>query len=155
MKAKIEGREAITNRLMALVPKAQTALAQVQLDGAKELAERIRGRAPTNTGVYRKTIQGDKLSNRPAQRRVGGKLKRTPTGKTLDVTKDKHATGIFAEYIWRFLEFGTVKMGARPHIFPTFRAFRKKLRRDMAKAVNREVRAFRKGRAAVIEENVT
>ena len=55
-------------------------------------------------------------------------------------TKDKNATGLYANYIWRFLEFGTVYMTARPHILPAYRAKRKAVRRAMHAAVNRAVR---------------
>lgn len=131
-------------RLRALVPAAEAELAKEQLEGAVELANRIKPRAPRNTGRYAASIQGDRLANRPGERRIGGKVKATGVGRQLSATKDPNATGVFAEFIWRFLEFGTVKMAARPHIFPTFRAYRKKLRRRMANAVNRAVRKARK-----------
>lgn len=145
IKATIEGRDAVMRRLRALVPEAEAELAKEQLEGAIELANRIKLRAPgPRTGRYQASIQADRLANRPGQRRVGGKVKSTQTGRALSDTKDPNATGIFAEFIWRFLEFGTVKMSARPHIFPTYRAYRKKLRRRMANAVNRAVRKARK-----------
>ncbi|WP_246678952.1 MULTISPECIES: HK97-gp10 family putative phage morphogenesis protein [unclassified Mesorhizobium] len=144
-KVKWEGREALYRRLNALLPDVEKEIAVEQLEGAKELANRIKPRAPRNTGHYASTIQADRLSNRPADRRVGGKIKATQTGKALNGTKDPNATGIFAEFIWRFLEFGTVKMAARPHIFPTYRAYRKTLRKRIAGAVNKAVRKARKG----------
>ncbi|WP_181182629.1 hypothetical protein [Mesorhizobium sp. B3-1-9] len=71
----------------------------------------------------------------------------------MNATKDPNATGIFAEFIWRFLEFGTVKMAARPHIFPTYRAYRKKLRRRIAGAVNRAVRKAKADEQLLIDQN--
>ena len=124
-------------RLRAIVPEAEKELAKAQLEGAQELAVRIKPRAPgPRTGKYQASIQGDRLANRPKQRAVSKGLK--------GQTKDPNATGVFAEFIWRFLEFGTVKMTARPHIFPTYRAYRKRLRRKMATAVNKAVRKARK-----------
>lgn len=123
-------------KLRAIVPEAEKELAKAQLEGAQELATRIKGRAPARTGDYRTSIQGDRLANRPKERAVGRGLK--------GQTKDPNATGVYAEFIWRFLEFGTVKMPARPHIFPTYRAYKKKLRRKMAGAVNKAVRKARK-----------
>lgn len=143
IKATVLGRDEVMRRLRAVVPEAEKELAKAQLEGAQELANRIKGRAPRETGRYQASIEADRLANRPGQRRVGGKVKSTTTGKALGATKDPNATGIFAEYIWRFLEFGTVKMGARPHIFPTFRAYRKRLRRKMAGAVNKAVKKAR------------
>jgi HK97 gp10 family phage protein len=137
IKAQILGRDAVMRRLRQLVPDAEDELAKEQLEGAIELANRIKPRAPgPRTGKYQASLQGDRLANRPNRRAIGEGVK----GRT----KDPNATGVFAEFIWRFLEFGTVKMAARPHIFPTFRAYRKKLRRRMANAVNRAVRRARK-----------
>lgn len=135
IRAKVEGRDALMRRLRAIVPEAERELAKAQLEGAQELSNRIRPRAPSQTGRYRDSIQADRLSNRPGKKPLNG-LK--------GGTKDPNATGVFAEFIWRFLEFGTVKMAARPHIFPTYRAYRKRLRRKMAGAVNKAVRRARK-----------
>jgi HK97 gp10 family phage protein len=137
-KAKIEGREALIRRLNRLVPEAEKELAKEQLAVAQELANRVKPRAPgPRSGRYMASIQGDRLANRPGKRAIGRGLKGT--------TKDKNATGLYAEYIWRFLEFGTVKMAARPHIFPTWRAYKRKARRRMANAVNKAVRKVKKG----------
>lgn len=136
IKASFQSRAALYARLRQVAPLAEAELAKAQLEGAQELAARIKGRAPRNTGQYAASIQGDKLSNRPKEKSVGTGLK--------GATKDPNATGVFAEYIYRFLEFGTVKMAARPHIFPTYRAYRKTLRRKMAGAVNKAIRKARK-----------
>ena len=137
VKAQVLGRDAVMRRLRAIVPEAEKQLAAAQLEAAQELANRIKPRAPgPRTGKYQASIQGDRLTNRPKERSIGKGLK--------GQTKDPNATGVFAEFIWRFLEFGTVKMTARPHIFPTYRAYRKKMRRKMAGAVNKAVRKARK-----------
>ena len=146
IKAKLEGREAVMKRLRALLPDTEAELAEEQLEGAQELAARIKPRAPGD-GTYRSSIQADRLSNRPGQNAI----RKGAKGQT----KDPNATGIFADYRWRWLEYGTNprfnKMGAyrgvgpaMPHIFPTYRAYRKKLRKRMANAVNRAVRKARK-----------
>lgn len=150
-------------RLRKLVPDAEKELAEAQLEGAQELANRIRARARRRTGRYAASIQADRLSARRDAVITGNGSR----------TKDPNATGIFADFRWRFLEYGTdphnaqkkggtkagqlafrtgrrdklgrapiYHPGARafPHIFPTYRAYRKKLRRRMATAVNRAVR---------------
>lgn len=143
IKAKFLGREAVMKRLKKLVPDAEQELAAAQLDVAKEAAARIAARAPTgDSGEYQRSIEGDRISNRPGQQRVVG----------TNETKDKNATGVFADFKWRWLEFGTKervvkktgknagKMTPQPHIFPTWRAFRKAAQRKMASAVNKAVR---------------
>ncbi|MCF6111998.1 HK97-gp10 family putative phage morphogenesis protein [Mesorhizobium muleiense] len=133
---KWEGREALYRRLNQLLPNVEKEIAVEQIEGAKELANRIRPRAPRRTGQYADSVAADKLSNRPGNRAIG------VPGKT----KDPNATGIFGNFIWRFLEFGTVKTAARPHIFPTYRAYRKALRRRIAGAVNKAVRKAKRAR---------
>ncbi|RWX71893.1 HK97-gp10 family putative phage morphogenesis protein [Mesorhizobium sp. M2A.F.Ca.ET.039.01.1.1] len=132
---KWEGREALYRRLNQLLPNVEKEVAVEQLEGAKELASRIRPRAPRHTGEYADSLIGDKIANHRDKRAIGVPSK----------TKDPNATGIFGEFIWRFLEFGTVKMAAHPHIFPTYRAYRKALRRRIAGAVNKAVRKAKKG----------
>ena len=144
-KAKFEGRDVVMRRLRKLVPEAEKQLADAQLDVARELADRIRARAPDD-GDYAGSIQGDRLSSRPGVRISGKGLK--------GQTKDPNATGIFANPLWHLLEFGTKdrfhKSGkfvgrgpAIPHIFPTYRAMRRRIRRLMAGAVNKAVRKVR------------
>lgn len=97
-----------------------------------------------------------------------------PDGKApvgISLTKDPNAWGIFAEWYWRFIEFGTrahvikarrggflrftkgdgTRVRARrvshpgsprqPHIFPTYRAYRKRIRRRVASAINKALKA--------------
>ncbi len=146
IKAKMLGREAVMRRLNKFVPDAEKELADAQLDVAQEAAGLIAARAPEgDTGEYKRSIQGDRIANRPGQLRVVSK----------NATKDKNATGIFAEFMWRWLEFGTKervvrktgknagKMTPQPHIMPTWRGYRKKARRKLAAAVNKAVRRAR------------
>lgn len=160
MTAQLRGREALMRRLNQLAPNIEKYAAPEKLKAAEELAEAIRARAPRGESLeYAESIDGDLLTSRPAQELVGSVA-----------TKDKTATGIFAKFIWRFLEFGTrshiikpksgdrlifegadgelvsVKQvkhpgsAARPHIFPTYRAMKPKIRKRIRAAVNKAVR---------------
>ncbi|WP_085043858.1 HK97-gp10 family putative phage morphogenesis protein [Ensifer aridi] len=159
--SKILGREKLMRLLRDVVPEAEKELAKEQLDAAKSLAGKIRNRAP-GSGRYRGSIEGDKLSNRTKERAIGRGLK--------SETKDPNATGVFADWRWRFIEFGTrqhviepktgeylVIRGAdgrvtytkqvnhpgatkHPHIFPTYRQERPKIRRKMAAAVRKAIK---------------
>ena len=133
VKAKFLSRAKTMQLLNGIVPEAEKELAKAQIDGAQTLANKIKPRAPgPRTGKYQASIQADRLANRPRERAVG---------KGLDnETKDPNATGVFADYIWRFLEFGTVHMSKRPHIFPTYRQEKPKIRRKMAEAVRKAVK---------------
>lgn len=134
IKAKMLGREKVTRLLNQIVPEAEKELAKAQLEGAQSVANKIKPRAPgPRTGAYQATIQAARLADRPKERALGG-------GASNSNTKDPNATGVFADFIWRFLEFGTVKMVKRPHIFPTWRQERKRVRRNMAAAVRKAVK---------------
>ncbi|THV13732.1 HK97-gp10 family putative phage morphogenesis protein [Rhizobium rhizophilum] len=134
IKAKMLGREKVTRMLRSIVPEAEEELAKAQLEGAQSVANKIKPRAPgPRTGGYQASIQAARLADRPKERALGG-------GASNSDTKDPSATGVFADFIWRFLEFGTVKMSKRPHIFPTWRQERKRVRRNMAAAVRKAVK---------------
>ncbi|RWX28955.1 HK97 gp10 family phage protein [Rhizobium leguminosarum] len=156
MMADLKGREALMRRLNKLAPNVEKYAADAKYEAAQELAEAIRANAPRGATLeYAESIDGDFLKNRPHQERVG-----------IQDTKDPSAAGIFAEFVWRFLEFGTAphntaKGGgtvrgkkqaaagqgqmhpgttAQPHIFPTYRAQKPKIRKKILAAVNKAVR---------------
>lgn len=170
------GRERLMRRLSQLVPEAEKQLADAQLQAGEDLAEKIQSRAPVGvSGEYKASIHAERLADSAGTRRVGGKIKDTTAGKAIIKTKDKNAVGIYAGFIWRFLEFGTrahtIKakngpllvfkgkdgnniavpsvqhpgMPRQPHVFPTYRAEKKKIRRKMAAAVNKAVRKIKSG----------
>ncbi len=149
IRGKFVGREKLAKRLRTLVPDIDQEAAKAQLEAAEELAEAIEQRAPLghgpSPGDYRASIRGGKLSDNPGAAVFG-----------LRQTKDKNATGIFASFLWRWLEYGTAKrtvkstgkssgkMEAQPHIFPTYRQHKKRIRRKVASAINRAVRRMQK-----------
>lgn len=129
--AKFENRDAVMRRLSRVAPEANKEVALAQLEAGEDLAERIVQRAPVGaTGRYRSSIYADRLS------KVGG------NGSLVGMraTKDPNAVGIYALFYWQFLEFGTRKMAAQPHIFPTYRAARKSIKRKIATAVRRALK---------------
>ncbi|TJV20610.1 MAG: HK97 gp10 family phage protein [Mesorhizobium sp.] len=133
IKAKFEGRDAVLGRLRKLLPDTEQEVAAQQMASAQELAGAISVRAPHGaTGEYARSIEADRIAGRPGKQLLG-----------LRQTKDPNATGVFADFMWRFLEFGTVKMPALPHIFPTYRAYKKRIRRKVAGALNKAVRKAR------------
>jgi len=134
IKAKMLGRDKTMKLLNGIVPEAEKELAKAQIEAAQSVANKIKPRAPgPRTGAYQASIQAARLADRPKERAVGG-------GASNSNTTDPNATGVFADYIWRFLEFGTVKMAKRPHIFPTYRQEKPKIRRKMAAAVRKAVK---------------
>ncbi|WP_438748404.1 HK97 gp10 family phage protein [Pararhizobium sp. O133] len=160
LKAKVLGREALTKRLAQLAPNAEKYAADAKIKAMTEFAESMEGKAPTGATLeYMHSFEADFLRNRPAQEMVG-----------IKASKDPDATGLYAEFIWRFLEFGTAphstaKGGgtvagkkaaaanpkgmhpgttAQPHIFPAWRAFKPKAKKLIAAAINKAVREAKK-----------
>ncbi len=151
------GREALRRKLNQLAPNVEKYTADAKYEIVQEAAERIRQAAPRgDTQEYAETIYGDFLRNRTDAHVLPG----------TNPTKDSSAAGLFAMFIWRFLEFGTaphnVEKGggtalgkaklkggggrlhpgtpAMPHIFPIWRAYRQEARRKLRAAMNRGVR---------------
>jgi HK97 gp10 family phage protein len=148
--AELKGREALMRRLNQLAPNVEKYSAEAKLDIAKDAANQIANAAPRSTGEYAASIEADLIANRPDQKQVG-----------INNTKDPSAAGVYADYIWRFLEFGTAPHNtapggsnksysgpvnlhpgtpARPHVFTAWRAMKKKARRKLLAAVNKAVR---------------
>lgn len=151
-------RAIIERRLTGLAPNADAAAAIAIETGAKELASAIQARAPSKSGNYRNSIQAVPLSGR-----------NDLTSKVIGIraTKDKNAWGIVADFVWRFIEFGTrphtikakkkpalVFIGKdgnkvvttqvshpgsapHPHIFNTYQEMRQRIRRRIATAINK------------------
>lgn len=90
----------MTRKLEQMAPLAAKYTADEKLAIANEAAAQMSASAPRGeTGAYAASIQGDRLSNRAGRASVGGGINQS---------KDPDATGIFADYIWRFLEFGAI-----------------------------------------------
>ena len=93
--------------------------------GARIIVNDARKRVPVDTGFIKKNI-----TQKSSSRRVGDRAYRVSVGVNNDIKKSglqgtstKNKTGLtgFANapsYYWRFLEFGTSKMQARPFIRP-------------------------------------
>ncbi|WP_421579500.1 HK97 gp10 family phage protein [Shinella sp. M31] len=156
LKATITGKDELFRRLTQVAPNVAKYATEAKRKAGDELAEAIRQRAPTGATLeYMESIEADELANRPHQERVSKAAAKDPT-----------AVGLFAEYIWRWLEWGTAphntaKGGgtvlgqathregggtqhpgtrAQPHIFPTYRAMKPKIMKRIRAAVNKGVR---------------
>jgi len=158
IRAKVLGRDALMRNLEKITPGVTKAAAEAKLEAAKEAANLISAAAPFKTGEYMESIQGGRQADNPNAHYIGRR------------SKDPDATGIYASFIWRFLEWGTAPHlikgrgknlvfkgedgrivsvpsvdhpGARahPHIYPTWKEFRPKAKKMVNQAVNNAVKA--------------
>ena len=158
-RAKVLGREALTRKLERLTPGITEAAAEAKLEVAKEAADLISAAAPHDTGDYMNSIRGDFQKNRPGIAPVGGRQ-----------SKDPDAAGVYADFRWRFIEFGTAPhkikaknkpalvfrgadgnlvttaevqhpgSRAQPHVFPTWNSYKKTGKTKISKAINQAVK---------------
>ncbi|MBZ9921966.1 HK97 gp10 family phage protein [Mesorhizobium sp. BR1-1-7] len=163
---KIIGREALQRRLDELVPEAGKAAAAAKLEVAREAANRIASRAPVGvTGVLKDSIIGARQADMPGKKALGG-----------NSSKDPDATGVYADFTWKFAEYGTAphvvsaKSGknlvfmakdgtqvstpsvnhpgarAQPFVFYTWKAYRKAAKAKIARAISAAVKAATRGK---------
>ncbi len=158
LKVRVQGRAQLTRNLQAVVPKALVYAAEANLKIAEEVADKIRDVAPRGATLeYAESLRGDFLKNNP-----------NALDFSKNPTKDKDAAGLFAQWIWRFLEYGTAPHNtaagggtvkgrsdfhqgignihpgtpAQPHIFPTMRAFKATAAKIKRAAINKAFREF-------------
>ncbi|MER9170916.1 HK97 gp10 family phage protein [Mesorhizobium australicum] len=157
-KATVIGREALMRKLDAIAPGAIAATAEVKLEVAREAARRIEAAAPVGaTGAYKDSIIGARQADMPGSPAVG------------IASKDPDACGVYADFRWKFLEFGTKPHlikgrngkklafmagdklvsvdsvshpGARaePHVFPTWKAYKATAKRKISTALRKAVK---------------
>lgn len=166
-------RKDVLEKLAMVDPNIEVAIAGMQMKVARDLAEKIKKHAPVGRpenrrpgrtpGTYRDSIHAARLADHPGKKLFAG-------SGNIQMTKDPNATGIFAEWIWHFLEFGTNPHAIRarsapllifrgsdgqlraaaevshpgsprqPHIFPVYRAEKKNMRRRIARAMRTAIK---------------
>lgn len=140
-------KDRLRQKLNALVPGINDAINAANQKSATELASAVKAVAPVGpTGEYKASINAKPVSDTAGRAdqairtttRVRGRFGRVRTvGARATETL---AWGLFANYIWRYLEFGTRKMTARPHIMGTYRSLRKRFKGRLARGVNKRIK---------------
>lgn len=118
---KLTGFKELADALRELGPRvARNSLRRAVSAGAAEIRNEARARAPVDTGEMRKDImvkrERDTKGEMSAKYSVfvrSGKKSRL-AGKGRNVQKDS--------YYWKFVEFGTSKMPAKPFLRPAYEA---------------------------------
>ena len=118
---KIEGLEELRETLEQTMPReAKNILRRTTLKIASTVRNEVRKKAPVDTGNLRRSIKS---------KRDRG----TPTNITASVYVDKSGGKSGKGYHYHFVEFGTVKMTARPFIVPTVEEMRPGLSEEYRK----------------------
>lgn len=143
MSVKLLGREELTRRLQAIVPEAIKAAEIAKLEVVQDAAVKIAAAAPKKTGEYAASIKGGYQRDNPDKKSFSGQD-----------SKDPDAAGVYGNWKWRFLEFGTRPhankgefagtwnpgIPAHPHIFPIWRELKPKAKRKISRAINQAIK---------------
>lgn len=94
---------------------AKNALRSAVNAGASVIKKQVRQNAPTDTGLLKKNVYQKQI------REASGQYQQTfAVGVRQGKARNKDGTKKELPYYWRFMEFGTSKMPARPFIRPAF-----------------------------------
>lgn len=150
----VRKKDRLRERLNALAPGTNEAINAANEKNAMELATAIKAAAPRDTGEYADSItakpvdDGAERADQAIRTTFRAVLSRgVRRGQSVSRTAravDTLAWGIFALYIWQYLEFGTQKQAGQPHIFPLYRAYRKRFRGRVTRGVNKAVKRVAK-----------
>lgn len=145
---KIEGMAGVRKALRALPKEIRNRELQKSLrPGARIIQDAAKAMAPRGEGFFRK-LRGKPwahyrgtLANNIAIRAEKKKYKLDAAKLRIGVLHDNKNADIGAWY-WRFVEFGTSKMAARPFLVPAFEltkyAANKAIQRALLKGVERQ-----------------
>lgn len=156
LKAKFSRAE-LTKRLNRIEPNILKAAAAANLANAEDAAAEMADKARQiyGDGAFARSIVAERQADNPNKKAVGH-----------DESKDPDAVGIYARFVWRWLEFGTAphslakgggtvlgkkkarERGAPMHpgsrayhlIFPIWRSRQKKNRRRLLAAINKAIK---------------
>lgn len=153
---KIKGREVLSRALNKMAPEAEKAATEEKIKVVREAAAAIAARAPVGPSVDALTGQTRNAGSYKESIRGGFQSENTGAGRSKNTraSKDPTAVGVYANYIWRFLEFGTsphVNKGAVPgsqhpgtaaqkHVFTTWREMRPKAKRKINAALYKSIK---------------
>lgn len=134
--AKIRNRQAVRAKLLALPEAIKESIRAPLEDGANSIVSLQKSLVPVNTGALKDSIgwaYGDVQSG------LGGS-KAAPDANGINDLKISIYAADKQTFYGRFIEFGTVKMRARPFFYPAYRALRKTISPKVARAVNAAIK---------------
>ncbi len=114
--AEVEGLEHLTRQMRALPDRVQNNILRSAVQsGAQEMVKEIRRRAPRGRKV---------LSSRSINSLRYGPMRKSIKAKRRSVKDGVVGSSIYMgkAFYWRFFEFGTKKMAARPFVRPAIEA---------------------------------
>ena len=129
----VQGIPQLKKKLTVSIPaKVEAATRKAMEKGAEELVQMMRRLVPVDSGDLRDSIA---WAWGEAPKGAVVLAESAPTERGLKITV--YATDFKA----RWIEFGTIKMGARPFFFPSYRALRKRIKSRITREMKKAIRA--------------
>lgn len=156
VKVKFPDLERSLEKLRTVAPSLNEALLPVLQKSGDEVVDVAQTAAPKRRGRYARSINArpvDSVANFQDRNYVspatGKRVSRFASAKRLKIKNTavsaSVAVGIFAKWVWHFIEFGTVHNPAQPHLFPAFRLLRKRIVNRTRRAMGAAIKgAFRR-----------
>lgn len=134
--ASMTGTQKLFNAINKIPPSVQDAVSGALEVNGKELVSEIRKNVPVDEADLRNSVKYKMGGFRLQGLDKGFASKMHNQKLTLGVKAGDRKNAPYA----RFVEFGTVKMAARPYFWPTYRALRKRLKARVSRAVGKAVK---------------
>jgi HK97 gp10 family phage protein len=126
---KIQGADRLKRKLRVLPKIAREEIRKALAQGAEEIADLARRLVPVDEGDLRASI-GWTFGRPPKGSRILGQAKGNGIAATI-------YAGSSEAFYSRWVEFGTVKMRARPYFYPAYRLGRKRAKSRISRAMTK------------------
>lgn len=116
---------------------AKNALRAAVNAGASTIKKQVLANAPTDTGLLKKNIYQKQI------REASGQYRQTfAVGVRQGRARNKDGSKKELPFYWRFMEFGTSKMPARPFIRPAFEAKKEEAVEAIGKKLDERIQKY-------------
>lgn len=135
VKIRYPNKEQIFARLRKISPNVDAEIAKSNERFARQFVSQIKNLAPDDSGKLKQSLRYGFVDPETKTEVASAQIRSRGAGGT------RTALGIFGEFYWKFIEFGTVNTAARPFIYPIYRLMKTKYLRTARAAINRAVKS--------------
>ena len=141
----VRNKEKLFRKLRSMDDEIEKDVQGAALKGAQEVAAMAANLAPKNPQTpsdYAGSINAQPVTSLSANQfnsAIGAGRIKVRKGQDLR-TNGVAAAGVFAKFVWRFIEYGTVNNPPHPHMGVSYRALRKRIQGRMSRAIGKAVK---------------
>lgn len=141
----VRNKEKLFRKLKQMDDQIEKEVQAAALKGAEEVAAMAANLAPKNPATpsdYAGSINAKPvttISGNVFNSAIGaGKIKARKGQRA--ITDGQAAAGVFAKFVWRFIEYGTINNPPYPHMTVAYRALKKRIQGRMSRAIGKAVK---------------